>query len=220
MNIPSTSVSPLPAASKDVASSVFFNPKPPIAAPPTIDCVGCAPMVAIPSSLLESLVANTNCMTALLSDRKYKLHERSFDSFSPQANTNSKTYKRNQRRKLAKEKAKRNRDSTPTKTRPANTGAKHAKLSASKPQDPTPPRVPPSTPPAVSPGNESEKVFSSGLTSAKAWMKLRHPTGTPQLKPFSTETPSWSRHPLSQRRRPIKDVLLTEHPLLLLAGSA
>ena len=32
-----------------------------------------------------------------------------------------------------------------------------------------------------------KKVFSSGLTSAKAWMKLRHPTGTPHLKPFDRD---------------------------------
>ena len=111
-------VSPIPASSKDATPRKCCDPHSPFAAPPNFDGVGRVQTVPIPTALLESLVANTALMTAIISNREHALHEKGFVSFSSPANPTTEAAKRNQRRQRArKKKAKLNPDSTPIKPR-------------------------------------------------------------------------------------------------------
>ena len=156
LDVPFAGVSPIPAALKDATTRKIRDSQSPFVAPPMSDRAGRAPMVSIPSSLLESLVANTLSMNAMVSNREHIMHERGFDSFNPH-NPNTSSFKRNLRRKRAKILSKAYPDGTPTKPRSTNTSTKPAKSHASNARDPTPLCTSPAPMPAESPGKEHIK---------------------------------------------------------------
>ena len=153
---PFAGVSPIPAAPMDAKTRIIRDSQSPFIVPPMPDRAGRAPMVSIPSSLLESLVANTLSMNAMVSNREHIVHERSFDSFNTQ-NPNTSSFRRNLRRKKARILSK-FRES-PTKPSSANTSVRPAKPHASDAQDPTPPRLSPAPPPAESPSEDHIKTI-------------------------------------------------------------
>ena len=150
---PFAGVSPIPAAPMDAKTRIIRDSQSPFIAPPMSDRAGRAQMVSIPSSLLESLVANTLSMNAIVSNNI--VHERGFDSFNAQ-NSNTSSFKRNLRRKRAKIFSK--FLETPTKPSSANTSKKPAKH-APNAQDLTPLCVSPSPTPAKPPATEHIKTI-------------------------------------------------------------
>ncbi len=92
-------VSPIPASSKDATPRNCCDPH-----SPNFDGVGRVQTVPIPTALLESLVANTALVTAIISNREHALHEKGFFSFSSPANPITEAAKRNQRRQRARKK--------------------------------------------------------------------------------------------------------------------
>ena len=93
LDVPFAGVSPIPAAPKEATTRKTRDPNPPFAAPPMSDCVGREQMISIKSSVLESLVANTVSLATMISNREHALHEKGFDSFSPQPNPNTSSLK-------------------------------------------------------------------------------------------------------------------------------
>ena len=134
----------------DAKTRIIRDSQSPFIVPSMPDRAGRAQMVSIPSSLLESLVANTLSMNA-----NHIVHERGFDSFNPH-NPNTSSFKRNLRRKRAKIFSK--FLETPTKPSSATTSKKPAKH-APNAQDLTPLCVSPSPTPAKPPATEHIKTI-------------------------------------------------------------
>jgi hypothetical protein len=200
LDVPFAGVSPIPAALKDATTRKIRESQSPFVAPPMSDRAGRAPMVSIPSSLLESLVANTLSMNAMVSNREHIMHERGFDSFKPQ-NPNTSSFKRNLRRKRAKIFSKSYPDGTPTKPRSANTSEKPAKSHASDAQDHTPLCVSPAPTPAESPGKEHIKTIL-GVDLSASLDKAPPSRRIPRLKARTNPTTSClSPPPIRQRNQ-------------------
>jgi hypothetical protein len=193
LDVPFADVSPIPSAPKDATTRKIRDSQSPCVAPPMSDRAGRAPMVSIPSSLLESLVANTLSMNARTSNREHIAHNRGFVGFNPQ-NPNTSSFKRNLRRKRARIISKLYPDDAPTKPRSDNTGTKPAKSHASDAQDLTPLCVSPAPAPAESPEKEHIKTIlemdiSTSLDGSTA-LEENPPFGGPDDRDDSMSQPS------------------------------
>ena len=193
LDVPFADVSPIPSAPKDATTRKIRDSQSPCVAPPMSDRAGRAPMVSIPSSLLESLVANTLSMNATTSNREHIAHNRGFVGFNPQ-NPNTSSFKRNLRRKRARIISKLYPDDAPTKPRSDNTGTKPAKSHASDAQDLTPLCVSPAPAPAESPAKEHIKTIlgmdiSTSLDGSTA-LEENPPFGGPDDRDDSMSQPS------------------------------